>query len=692
MQTRCLAALLTAALFAAPAALANFTARGNFTFTDAEGQPQPLADAQILVYDQGSGRIVCASETDAQGNYAPDYCDEAGGTYYVKIVLETAGLIVDQGYGAWSGVTQPRPSVGGVADFGSQFFNGDAATAASLFGLSNLQLKNFQRQIGPMPGGLVRVLYPAITAGVPFTTDVAIHWPAASFPDIINGRYVSVLHAVAHEFGHRIRQSIDGSFGDFWDDVTGCSYLQQHTFEKLTNPCYAFNEGWAEYHAALFDPLETARVGHWFDMPTYPNNHGWDGSHWGPQGVQPGGDSIEGNVAAELFQLSNACGGFRTMVQVLHSAPKPHRTKGAVHTYFDFWMGMQALQRQAGGGCLQGPQGQRLQALNDPARGRMHAASPPRPKGPPAPHAPVHAPTPATRAKEVEQLKALAGRLAKSARTRLASRPVVHGGSAALLGGPLVAVEQFALQREQAWMGGAVNAYATYLAHLAASAGPGKNLTAEEAQARANLLAAIVPPHRAAVLDIQREIARVRPGAQPAARVQLDKLAASYTRVDRALQQAWLHRASPSTPLPLEALPIVFAADVVPKPGKVVHPPPGGAPPILRSVSASCNFNPNTGNTHFWSFNASKDAGEYTLTCDNGFTDTMRVQAGDFQPGAEPQPGHYRSDGWFYHGWSGSPQAQAVGSCRTVFSAGRVHGQSGSIACVSGTTEAPARR
>ena len=131
-----------------------------------------------------------------------------------------------------------------------------------------------------------------------------------------------------------------------------------------------------------------------------------------------------------------------------------------------------------------------------------------------------------------------------------------------------------------------------------------------------------------------------------------------------------------------------------------LNPASAPPPPIVRTVSVSCNKNISSGYTFFWSFNAAKDFGEYKLSCDNGYADVpMRTAPGEFARGDDPVPGQYRQDGWYYHGSSNDSLAQSVSACRTVFTgldaatgkANRVHGQSPLVNCIEGTSEQPRR-
>ena len=57
-----------------------------------------------------------------------------------------------------------------------------------------------------------------------------------------------------HEFGHRIRHAADGDEAHFLGDAIRFQYARHPAADDHANLGFAFNEGWAEYHATLLDP------------------------------------------------------------------------------------------------------------------------------------------------------------------------------------------------------------------------------------------------------------------------------------------------------------------------------------------------------------------------------------------------------------------------------------------------------
>ena len=195
--------------------------------------------------------------------------------------------------------TASRNSTAGTINFGTIACNGDARDGSTIFANLKRAYDGFRSLSGdsqvPRHGGKAAVLFPAtFAAGVPWTTEESVHWP---------GGYRR-FEAAFHEFGHRIRHAQDGDFVHFLGDVASFSYMQQHWATKVTNNGFAFNEGWAEYYAAANN------------VANYAN--------WTPV---TGGDSVEGNVSANLWKAHANCGGFAKLWNILktgniHSWPQ----------------------------------------------------------------------------------------------------------------------------------------------------------------------------------------------------------------------------------------------------------------------------------------------------------------------------------------------------------------------------------
>jgi hypothetical protein len=101
--------------------------------------------------------------------------------------------------------------------------------------------RNEADPIAPLPYGGVGILrWSAASAGVPFAMLSTISWPAG-----FSGRGARSVDTVFHEQAHTVRHSFDGDTVHFLSDVASFGYLRNHNYCDVTNPAYAFNEGWA---------------------------------------------------------------------------------------------------------------------------------------------------------------------------------------------------------------------------------------------------------------------------------------------------------------------------------------------------------------------------------------------------------------------------------------------------------------
>jgi len=311
--------LLAALLLAATAHAKDWSVRGHGRVVWHDGgasKPLISATVKLMDADVDFDDVAASGHTNGDGRFdlsgkagdpkVPFICDDkcSKPDLYVEVELEGGHVVVETELGFnWHADTKERSNTTGTHDFGTFSFGGtDGSHAATLFGKGIEQYKAYQAAVGgvfPRHNGKLGILFPAVlAAGVPWTTEESIHWP---------GGYTK-FNAVYHEVGHRIRHALDGDFAHFLYDVARFKYAQHHSFDKKTNEGFAFNEGWAEYHATLLD----AGVRNTF--------HKWS--------MLAGGNSVEGNVASQLTQLSDKCGGFKNMWAALHA--------GGIHSYKEF--------------------------------------------------------------------------------------------------------------------------------------------------------------------------------------------------------------------------------------------------------------------------------------------------------------------------------------------------------------------
>ena len=147
----------------------------------------------------------------------------------------------------------------------------------------------------PSPKIKVEAEFPC--CGSPFATRDTIRWPGSK--TVGGDRYTSSFH----EFAHTVRHTLDGNGFHFLADVARYQYPQNHTPCKVTNPGFAFNEGWAEYWADSYAPA--------------------------PCSGSENNLSQEGNVADRLKTLEK-CSNRPSMVRVLRESA------GRIHSYDEF--------------------------------------------------------------------------------------------------------------------------------------------------------------------------------------------------------------------------------------------------------------------------------------------------------------------------------------------------------------------
>lgn len=299
-------AVVLAITLAPVAARAEYTVRGKGRLIIKEGDvemPVPRARVQLMDQDSDFDEVLAVGMTDANGNFdltghGDDSFTMCDGCEYPDPYMKY--ILIDEGrvdvHNIWGfthfGLSSVKEDRRGTIDWGKERFEHDEELYPRLFRHVQVQYAKFTELTGDsrVPEGKVGVTVPeVIEFGVPWTGVENIHWP---------GDYKSVedTKAVFHEFGHRIRHRADGDLGHFLGDAMRFNYARSHSMKEHSNLGFAFNEGWAEYHATLLDADARERVSGWAIR-------------------EPGAeeDEIEGNVAKKLFDLSARCGGFKNM-------------------------------------------------------------------------------------------------------------------------------------------------------------------------------------------------------------------------------------------------------------------------------------------------------------------------------------------------------------------------------------------
>lgn len=286
------------------------------------GTLRPLAGVRVKLMDDDPviDDVLKTGYTDADGRFDLTSPDTGDGLFggkldpYIEVELESqGGKVVVESEILKINVTcatATRPDTEGTINFGTLVCAGTGKDASTLFAMTRRAYDKFTSLTGessiPRHNGKAAVLFPAtVTAGVPFTTEESVHWPSGF-------RYFAGMF---HEFGHRIRHAQDGDFLHFLSDVASYSYTQHHWLQLKTNNGFAFNEGWAEYYQAVNDNDAASQLANWSMLSN-------------------GANDIEGNVAAKLYKMSNACGGFGRMWSNLKG--------GSTHSYTEFANRMKA--------------------------------------------------------------------------------------------------------------------------------------------------------------------------------------------------------------------------------------------------------------------------------------------------------------------------------------------------------------
>ena len=349
---------------------------GRFFFKNETGVSTPLARVQVKLMDENFGPTdteMARGFTDADGrfdltgtsNHNQSNCIGAGCKRpdpYVEFVLEEDHRIdvKDPLENSARQHTQTMERTCGDVDFQHQEWSG-AQLDPILYFRGQRAYTNFTTLTGdarvPGNGGLVGIEYPtALIADTPYTTWDTIHWQW-------HGQGKEDFSGLDHEFGHRIRQGADGDTDHFNWDATRFRYLRDHDFTAITNEGFAFNEGWAEYHFTLLH-----------SGASVPNGT-WDG---------PKGDIVEGDVANQLFNLAQACGGFPRMWNTMKEAGN-----NAFHSIGEFRAEFVRRNPTCGTSRILLPQGGTPQAQPEPTptaaamKRQMPASS--NPSGPGAP-------------------------------------------------------------------------------------------------------------------------------------------------------------------------------------------------------------------------------------------------------------------------------------------------------------------
>lgn len=302
---------LVALIALAPAsasASVNFEVKGQWLCNN-QGIVTPLVGARVelwknntLWFDDKLG----STHTSSTGSYSFSVRSDENFDLYAQVVLnDDQGVNLGEWYSFsdWSTETETTGSHSGLVNLGTYEISregGKGTPKCAVWQGAHNAYQNYKQVIGsPPPDKQYTIDADFPCCGVPFTTTDATHWPS-NYPTGYRGDPDGGYSVNTHEFGHSVRQSLDGGTLHFLADVVRYSYLKNHEFCLVSNEGFAFNEGWAEFWAHT------------------PDTCG-DGTNF----------NQEGNVASALTGLEK-CSNRQTMVRVLRESPE------AIHSYSQF--------------------------------------------------------------------------------------------------------------------------------------------------------------------------------------------------------------------------------------------------------------------------------------------------------------------------------------------------------------------
>ena len=298
-----------------------FTIDGSW-FCNNLGDVTPVVGARVEFWQRVSSWVDWFDEqipksnthTDVNGHYSVGFTSAHKHDFYARLVLnDDNGARLHNWWtgSSWSIDTPVASNTLGTIhhDLVVLKDGGRSTPKCAIWQGAHNAVQEYRQSIGAAPPyGNYDVALETSIFPTPFSTISTTHWPDGY--TTIGGGPNAPYAVNFHEFGHTIRQSLDGDFTHFLFDVVRFLYTRQHSPTDChnTNNGFAFNEGWAEFWAT-----------DWGASP--------------PSAPCPPATNTqqEGDVAARLFGLSNCPGVSRAgMVAVLRANPR------AIHSFPDF--------------------------------------------------------------------------------------------------------------------------------------------------------------------------------------------------------------------------------------------------------------------------------------------------------------------------------------------------------------------
>ena len=297
----------------------NFVIRGQFLFTNM-GVTRPFDGVQVEIFRYRSDWFddrVYGTQTDHQGNFSAELFAAEDGDYYARLRLWSPEVQLEDACNSsvWSWDTPHHSNRGGLIDVGTWVTSRDGGAGsprAAVWQAAHDAILDFQNLTfhdggasGPAWGFLNIIVFRGQLT--PLTWNDEIHW-AHGYP---TGEPWNPNRAVVHEYGHNIRDRLDGDLWHWLADDARYVYGRAHEHCRgqdefgfaLDENGFGFHEGWAEYWSN--------------DTACCPN--------------AVGNPAIEGSVAFHLEQLDTANNiGKGGMVRVLA------RGRNIIHTIGEF--------------------------------------------------------------------------------------------------------------------------------------------------------------------------------------------------------------------------------------------------------------------------------------------------------------------------------------------------------------------
>ena len=242
----------------------NFMISGAFTCHTVYGKEFPLAHAQVEVFRYRSDWFddwVGDTITDAYGHFEKELWASSEGDYYARLRLDDKeGVHLNDSWTAsfWSFDTGRQSNRQPIIDLGNWVIskdNGLGTPRCAIWQGARTAYHEFKSTVGRLPpdADYSIVMWKGFLTPISrlATTDWPDNYPTGEFGAHQNGDIYHDYRANFHEFGHTIRQSVDGDYSHFMVDASVYFYGHQHGYCGQSgyhaNAGFAFNEGWAEY-------------------------------------------------------------------------------------------------------------------------------------------------------------------------------------------------------------------------------------------------------------------------------------------------------------------------------------------------------------------------------------------------------------------------------------------------------------